>query len=582
MSDTISFTGNSITTGFNITGYEWLFDDNSTATTVNTTKHFLTAGPHDVRYRIIADNGCIDDTIRTVNILDQPVAKFGVDASICLGDSVYITDTSTVANGNITSWHWDFGDGNTETRNNGNPFYHTYVSAGPFTIKLVVSSGNGCSSDTLPKQVTVLPKPAASFTYDRDVCLGQSIQFTNTSTPVSGTITAWNWNFGDGNTATYNNGNPFSYTYTSVNSYIVTLTVQGSNGCESEVFRDTVNVTSKPSAAFSYAGKACVDSNFIFTSATTYNASVPSNWYWEFGDGQTTNIITGNTASHNYAVPLTNVRVRHSVSYGGCPSDTTEQTIPLVSANPTATFNATAAALCEGMPVQISGSGSADISSWNWNMGNGTSTAVPPFTHIYNAAGNYAISLTVQNAAGCQSVVAPQSITIAVKPAVDAGPDIYKREAESKTLLASSNSAGYDFLWSPGTNLSATNILTPVTSSPVDIMYRVTATDRTSGCIATDSMFVKIITTIYVPNAFTPNGDGLNDAWRIPALAGYPNAVVTIFNRYSQKIFESKGYTTPWDGRFKGQEQPIGAYIYVINPGEPEMKPIKGTVMIIR
>jgi len=583
LNDTVSFTGNSVATGFNISGYNWLFDDNSTAATVNTTKRFLTAGPQNVRYRIIADNGCIDDTIRTVNILDQPVAKFGVDASICQRDSVYITDTSAVSNANITSWHWDFGDGNTVIRNNGNPFYHQYSTPGNYVIKLVVSSSNGCSSDTLPKPVTVLAKPIASFSYDRDVCLGQSIQFTNTSTPVTGTITAWNWNFGDGNTASYNNGNPFNYTYTAVNSYIVTLTVQSSNGCESEIFRDTVNVTSKPSSAFTFTGKPCVDSNYIFTSATGYNAAVPSNWFWEFGDGQTASINTSNAANHSYSIPASNIRVRHAVSYGGCPSDTTENIINLITANPTASFNATAAALCEGMPIQIIGSGSADISSWNWNMGNGNINSMPPFTHIYNVAGNYTISLMVQNAAGCQAAISPQPITIAVKPVVDAGPDIYKREAESKTILATTNNAlGYNYLWSPSTYLSASNILTPVTSSPVDIMYRVTITDRISGCIATDSMNVKIITNIYVPNAFTPNGDGLNETWRIPALAGYPNCVVTIYNRYSQKIFESKGYTNPWDGRFKGQDQPIGVYVYVINPGEPDMKPIKGTVTIIR
>lgn len=583
LNDTVSFTGNSLTAGFNISGYQWLFDDNSTSGSVDTSKLFLTAGPHDVRYRIIADNGCIDDTIRTINILDQPIARFGAAAGICQRDSVYITDTSSVAVGNITSWHWDYGDGNSEVRSNGNPFYHLYNTPGTYQIKLWVSSNNGCSSDTVTKSITILPKPIASFTYSADVCLGQSIQFTNNSTPVSGSITNWQWNFGDGNTANYNNGNPFSYTYTAVNTYNVSLVVQGSNGCMSDTFRTVVNVTAKPSSAFSLAGKPCVDSNFIFTSATVFNASVPTNWYWEFGDGQTSSISTTNLATHNYLTPAVNIRVRHAVSYGGCPSDTTEQFITGVALNPTASFNASAPALCEGMPVQITATGSADINAWNWNMGNASLNTIPPFTHTYQTAGNYIISLTVQNAAGCQAIITPQPINIAVKPVVDAGPDIFKRASDSKIILASSNNTtGYDYLWTPAISLSAANILTPITNSPVDILYRVTATDRLSGCVATDSMNVKIITTIYVPNAFSPNGDGLNETWGIPALAGYPNAVVTIFNRYSQKIFESKGYAKPWDGTYKGKAQPIGAYVYVINPGEPDMKPIKGTVLIIR
>jgi gliding motility-associated-like protein len=108
------------------------------------------------------------------------------------------------------------------------------------------------------------------------------------------------------------------------------------------------------------------------------------------------------------------------------------------------------------------------------------------------------------------------------------------------------------------------------------------ATDQRSGCVAFDSMNVKIVRTIFVPNAFTPNNDGLNDNWRIPALAAYPDAMVTIFNRYGQKIFESKGYARPWDGTYKGAEQPTGSYIYIIQPSADAAEILKGTVTIIR
>lgn len=583
LSDTIHFTANSVTAGFNITAYEWLFDDASTAATINTSKKFLTDGAHPVRYRIIADNGCIDDSIRTVTILDQPVAKFGATAGICLTDSVHLTDTSVVANGNIAAWHWNFGDGNSETRNNGNAFYHRYTTAGTYQVSLVVTSGNGCNSDTLKRTVIVRPVPSASFAFDRNVCLGQAIQFSDNSTPAGGAITAWHWNFGDGNSQVRNNGTAFSYTYGATGTYSVSLVVSGTNGCSSDTFRLSVNVTSKPSSAFTLAGKPCIDSVYSFVSATAYNSSVPSAWYWAYGDGQTATINTSNTATHVYTAAATNIRVRHAVTYGGCPSDTTDQVIAVIANNPSAAFNMAGTALCENMPVQVTGSGSADISAWNWDMGNGMVNTVPPFTRIYNNAGIYTVKLTVQNAAGCVSAAITKPLNIAVQPVVEAGPDIYLRPGETKMIMASiSNAPAYDFLWTPSTYLNAANILTPVTSTPNPVTYRIRATDKLNGCVAYDSMEVKIVTTIYVPNAFTPNNDGKHDVWRIPALDAYPNCVVSIYNRYSQKIFESKGYSRPWDGTFKGQAQPIGAYVYIIQPGEPGMKHLTGTVMLIR
>lgn len=582
LQDTVQFTGTSVPGIFNITGYNWLFDDATTAATLNTTKRFLTDGAHPVRYRIIADNGCVGDTIKTVTILDNPVARFGVDASICQGDSVFITDTSIVATGNITSWKWDYGEGSNEVRTNANPFYHRYSSAGTYLISLVVTSSNGCKSDSLKRTVTVLARPVAKFGYDRNVCLGQSILFSDSSSTTAGSITQWQWNFGNTVTQTNTNNSPFLYNYTAVGNYVVSLLTTGSNGCVSDSFKLTVNVTSKPSAAFTIAGKPCVDSTYSFTSATT-SSSVPTNWYWSFGDGQIQNISTGNIATHYYNLPAANLRVRHAVTYGGCPSDTTEQLIPVMFGNPSAIFNIDSDTLCENLPVQFSGSGSADITNWNWDFGNGTGNNVPTFSRIYTNAGNYTVKLSVQNAGGCISAIQSLPLNIAVAPVVDAGPDIYLRPGESKLINAVINNPSlYNFLWTPPTGLNADDILNPVTTPVNPMLYTIMAVNKTNGCVAYDSVAVKIVTAIYVPNAFTPNGDRVNDVWRIPALQSYPDAVVVIYNRYGQKIFESKGYHLPWDGTFKGSKQPMGSYVYLIKPSANAVEYLKGTVTLIR
>jgi gliding motility-associated-like protein len=86
---------------------------------------------------------------------------------------------------------------------------------------------------------------------------------------------------------------------------------------------------------------------------------------------------------------------------------------------------------------------------------------------------------------------------------------------------------------------------------------------------------------ITMPNTFTPNGDGINDFWYIPALVNYPNCKVKIYNRYGRIVYESKGYNTPWDGNAKGETLPNATFYYIIYPSS-DQKPLKGSITILR
>lgn len=582
LQDTVRFTGASIPGIYNLVNFTYFFDDNTTANGVNAVKRFLSVGNHLVRYRIVADNGCAADTIKAISLLGSPIARFGAVSNICSSDSVYITDTSSTATGNITNWYWSFGDGQTANKTNGNPFYHKYIGAGPFDLKLVVTSSNGCKSDTLKRTITLIPSPPAKFGFDRNVCLGDAIIFTDSSYLTSSSITQWQWNFGNGVTSVKTTPAPFNYIYPAEGSYNVSLITLGSNGCKSEPFKLQVAVTTKPSASFTITGKPCKDSTFSFTSATFYNPSIPTNWYWDFGDAQSANINNTNIATHNYNVG-NNFTIQHLVTYGGCVSDPFTLNIPIIKQNPTANFNITNTVFCENLPIAFTGIASADAAIWQWNFGNGAGNNVPPFSRIYSNPYNGTVSLKVLTTEGCGSAVDVKPINIASAPKIEAGPDFYLKNGTSKMINASiANAFNYDFLWTPSTNLNAVDILTPITSTIVPIQYKIQATDKINGCVGYDSMQVKSYPTIYIPNAFTPNGDSKNDRWLIPALEAYPNCTVIIYNRYGQKIFESKGYTKPWDGKFKGLQQPSGAYVYNIDPGDKILKNIVGTVLIVR
>jgi gliding motility-associated-like protein len=582
LQDTVRLTGASITNGFNLVNFTYSFDDNTSISAVNANKRFLTVGNHPVKYRIIADNGCAADTTKVISLLGSPIAKFGAISNVCSSDSVFITDTSSTSVGTITDWYWSFGDGQTANKTNNNPFYHKYTGAGPFDVKLVVTSSNGCKSDTLKRIINLIPSPPAKFGFDRNVCLGDAILFSDSSYLTSSTITQWQWNFGNGISVVKTNSNPFSYIFPAAGAYMVSLVTLGTNGCKSDSFKLPVAVTTKPSANFTFSGKPCKDSTFTFTSATVFNPSIPTIWYWNFGDVQSVNITTNNIATHTYNLG-NSFTVKHLVTYGGCVSDTFPLAMPIIKPNPTANFSIISSIFCEYLPIDFIGVASTDATIWQWDFGNGIGNNIPPFSRIYTKPYVGNITLKALTAEGCGSLPDVKPLTIAPAPIVNAGPDIFLKVGESKLINGSiSNPNNYDFVWSPITDLNDANILTPTTSTKVEREYKIKATDKINGCIGYDSMLVKSYSTIYVPNAFTPNADTKNDTWLIPALDAYPNCIVIIYNRYGQKIFESLGYKKPWDGTFNGKQQPAGAYVYYINTGDNTVKNIQGTVLILR
>jgi gliding motility-associated-like protein len=582
LQDTVRFLGASISNGFNLVNFTYFFDDNTSINGVNANKRFLTGGNQLVKYRIIADNGCAADTTKTISLLGSPIPKFGVMSNVCSSDSVYITDTSTAATGTITNWYWSFGDGQTVNKTNGNPFYHKYTGAGPFLLKLVVTGSNGCKSDTLTKTINLIPSPPAKFGFNRNVCLGDAIVFSDSSYVTSSSITQWQWNFGNSVTAIKTNSTPFSYTYPAAGAYMVSLITLGTNGCKSDTFKLPVAVTTKPSANFTISGKPCKDSLFSFTSATAFNASIPTNWYWNYGDGATANINNTNIGTHAYAIG-TNYTIKHLVTYGGCVSDTFTLSIPVVKPNPTASFNISSTVFCEDLPIDFVGTASVDVTIWRWDFGNGLGSNVPPFSKTYANPYNGNIKLQVLTVDGCGSALDLKQISIAPAPNVNAGPDILLKLGDAKIINATiSNPANYNFVWTPSIELNNATILNPLTSSSTERTYKIKAIDKVNGCVGVDSVLVSPYSKIFIPNAFSPNEDGKNDKWIIPALDAYPNCTVVIYNRYGQKIFESFGYKIAWDGIFKGKQQPAGAYAYFINTGDDTIGTFKGTVLLIR
>ena len=248
-------------------------------------------------------------TAVTAEVLSEALASFIYNVG---GSIVDFTNTGTSA----AVYHWDFGDGNTSTLENPS---HTYAGSGTYVVSLIVN--NISCSDTVNNSVVIGLAPYANFIADT-VCLGAAMQFQDLSSISSGSITGWEWEFGDA-IGTSSVQNP-TYIYADTGAYQVELIVESDGGAFDTTLA-TVYVTTRPYTDFSYiAGFAGASTDFTDLSQSYILPLI--SWTWSFGDG---NISSLQNPSNTYINPaLYGVTF---VSSNLCGSDTAIQQINIVT-----------------------------------------------------------------------------------------------------------------------------------------------------------------------------------------------------------------------------------------------------------
>lgn len=251
--------------------------------------------------------------------------------------------------------------------------------------------------------------PNADFTASPlAVCLGNPINFTNTSTPGNSTITNYSWNFGNGQTSTEINP---SYTYTAPGTYTITLAVQTANGqADAEVKVGYIVINPLPSASFNIQGIGCiVPFGVDYTNTSTTGPGITYNW--NFGNGQTSTLLNPDTIIYNTTGNYTaSLLVTNQNS--GCNSTFN---VPIAVSNYTAAMTVPLTG-CAGTPIQFLNNSTVGTNSWNWNAGNTQTSSQTNPVFIYDTPGIYTITLQTQNTtAGCSSN-ATQQITILPSP----------------------------------------------------------------------------------------------------------------------------------------------------------------------
>jgi len=172
-------------------------------------------------------------------------------------------------------------------------------------------------------------------------------------------------------------------------------------------------------------------------------------------------------------------------------------------------------------------------------------------------------------------------VNVIVAPGADAGPDKSIIEGNSVKLSANATGQNISYSWLPVSYMNDPQALQPIVNPPRDTSYVLTV-ESNDGCgIATDTVKITVYQDIFIPSAFSPNNDGLNDTWNIPVLNVFPAFELTVFNRQGQVVYQNKNSHIPWNGKYKGEPQPVGVYVYYIDLKLPGGQ-FKGTLTLIR
>jgi gliding motility-associated-like protein len=309
--------------------------------------------------------------------------------------------------------------------------------------------------------------------------------------------------------------------------------------------------------------------------------------FWDFANDPTNKVTisrpaTGAVFSHTYPeffTPFTQTRQVRVVAYSGdaCFNQLT-QTITL-QATPEIQFD-TIQPVCADVPTfSLNQATVINILPGNGVYSGRGVTSSGSFNPAAAGVGRHTIRYTYTGTNGCSTFKEMTAIVFPV-PTANAGADRFVLEGGSVQIMGSGSGNGISFLWTPPAALNNRAVAQPMASPSDDITYRLLVTSS-DGCTATDDVFVSVLKAPVIPNVFTPNGDGINDRWEIKYLESYPGASIEIFNRYGQKVYESIGYSRPWDGTVKGNPLPAGTYYYIINPKNGR-KQMAGFVDILR
>ncbi|WP_242922493.1 gliding motility-associated C-terminal domain-containing protein [Pontibacter liquoris] len=542
-----------------ITGasYEWKKDGVTFAKGVNS---IVVTEPGE--YTILETNPCgpVYSRNKVDFIIDHPVPSFSVIADgplqFCPGDSVMLY-APDVPNATYV-WKKDgvaFGDSLQE---------QAIKEAGTYTVELVNTCGVFVSNNKLT--AAILPAPVPPKTTGGGGCKDSPI----TLKASGGTNGMYRWYTSEfGGTPIKGAVNDTFVTPPLRESY--TYYVAISNGsCDS--FRTPVEAKVEeipPQPAITYTGALSVCNGEVVRLAGQKIAGAIYQWK---KDGK---IIPNAQDSVYYAAESGTYSLEFSNLCGArASSKPVTVEIRKVVTPPTVQNDGS----CEPASLTLLAFG-GDVNGYRWYENPVSADPIPNATGAtfvtprLEKSHTYYVSVVKD---GCESERVPVEAIITTPPKANAGKTVVIEQGKGAELQGS---GGVQYHWEPATGLSNPNIANPIASPQETITYHLTVTNE-AGCQDTASVVVLVEKALKIPNAFSPNGDGVNDTWHVGGITEFPGVKLEVFTRWGNKIFESDSYQNEWDGTYRGSRLPENTYMYIFTL--PSKRQITGYVNLVQ
>ena len=559
-----NFSPSVVRTGTGTLSYSWRFGDGSTSDIQFPSHTYLNKNIYDVELTV-SSLQCESIIVKQDTVAPKPDVSFILDPSIadntqeqCFlkpdGSDNFFKFTNTsdygfLATGfSFTEKKWDFGDGSIEYNTDDNFVDKTYSAPGDYTVRFTVdNSFNDIEycTDSFEIIVRVRPRPIDTnlVFFDTAMCLlNNKFDFDHQTTDVS---VASTWDFGDGATGS---GNAVSHSYALEGKYYITLEALDGSGCY-DIHKDSIVVVPQPNNKI-----ASLDPSYCVGDPTVSIRAVISGGDW-LGDGiDTSGIFTPTKLGLN--------EVRYAVAIGGC-RDTASLTTS-VYARPLFELGADTT-ICEGVSFEKSiVKGSATV---EWSTGSTDS-----FTQV-KSDGILWAELTETGCSFRDSI----AVGILPSPVFNLGSDSTLCGGSLIEIDVTTPEAIY--VWSDG-------FVGPIRVLSASGAYGVTVTNKCGTFTDNvDLNFLPFACDIFVPNAFSPNGDGLNDIFRPTG-----NVILksmNIFNRWGEMLHESTPENFGWDGIYQKDRVKSDHYFFIIRYEKPvssgiELLEVSGSVFLIR
>jgi gliding motility-associated-like protein len=531
-----------------------------TAIVENPSYTYPDTGVYLVKFYVNRGIDCEDSTSTIVRVYPGLFPGFVYSTPLCANTPIQFTDTSRSTFGTIIKWDWNMGEpgniNNTSTLKN--PVIR-YQTGGPKTITLTIETSIGCTT-VVSKSINVTAFPVITTLFkDSLICNRDTIQLS--ATAPTGTI-SWlpNYNIIDANTTT-----PLVFPKVTTDYYVLSTL----DGCTS---RDTVRVRLLPTVSLLASNDTAICPGTTAALSVTGNAL---SYVW----GPANRIEGNKDTTHIIARPVGPTWYKVTGQYSNCTgSDSVLVTLlplPTVYAGPDTL-------ICYGgsflNPIVATG----DVFTWNYTGGiDNPGSLAPRFTPTRA----YRYILSSRYLTGCTK---PASDTIFVQVyrsfSVNAGDD--KIIVAGQSIQLEGSGGGNIYQWSPGIGLSNTNILNPLASPVQTQTYALKASDA-DGCFSIDSVNVTVFRTqpeIFVPQVFTPNGDGLNDVLYAKPVGIVKLAYFKVYNRLGQLLFTTTDYRKGWDGAIGANRQDSDTFVWIAQGTDYKGALVKrsGTVILLR